>query len=316
MNDESQLHEQLIRYVGGDCTADEARELSSRLERDPAACELLAAILLQASAIRDFAQTHPAPQFIPIAKPAHWLQRRPLAAAAAGVVLGMLCTSVVFGYAISSLGNTITLLHESFESGPMPLVTGRPNKADIWSGDYSEIVGEQLGVKPVSGIKMLRFLRGDYEGRSVPDSFSSDVFRLIDVRSYRQEFADGGAVVQLSAVFNAAPFGDSETYKCGLTIFALDSAMVDGELLNAERVLATQSLARSTSSHLHMDRDSATWQRLGNELRVPPHTDYLLIQIGVSNASPPKGVRRDSFSGHFADEMKLVFAQRPEISLP
>jgi hypothetical protein len=245
-----------------------------------------------------------------------WLQWSPLWATAAGILFGVLCTSVVFGYAISSLGNTITFLHESFESGPAPLVVGRPDKADVWSGDYSEIVGEQQGVKPESGLRMLRFLRADYEGRSVPESFSSDVFQLIDVRPYRREFADSGAVVQLSAVFNAAHFGNSESYKCGLTIFALDAALVDSELLNTERVLATQSLARSTSSHLHMDRDPSTWQRLANELRVPPNTDYLLIQIGISNVTPPNKMRRDSFAGHFADEVQLVLAHRPEIVAP
>jgi len=249
-------------------------------------------------------------------KPRRWLQWRPLAAAAAGIVFGMLCTSVVFGYVMPKVGKAITLLQESFETGPAPMVTGRPDKAGVWSGDYSEVGGGQQGVKPESGKKMLRFLRADFEGRTIPESFSSDVFRLVDMRPYRREFADGGAVVQLSAVFNAAPFGDGESYKCGLTIFALDAALVDGSSLNAEQVLATQSLARSTSSHLHMDRDSATWQRLGNELRVPPNTDYLLIQIGVSNVAPPNGMRRDSFAGHFADEVKLVLAHRPEIAVP
>ena len=38
-----------------------------------------------------------------------------------------------------------------------------------------------------------------------------DIYRLIDVRPYRQEFADGSAVVQLSAGFNAFEFPPSET---------------------------------------------------------------------------------------------------------
>jgi hypothetical protein len=245
-----------------------------------------------------------------------WLQWSPLWATAAGILFGVLCTSVVFGYAMSGVKNAITLLQESFESGTAPLVIGRPEKADVWSGDYSEIVGEKQGVKPKSGKRMLRFLRADYEGRSVAESFSSDLFRLMDVRSFKGEFADGSAVVHLSAVFNSAPFGDNETYKCGLTIFALDAALVDGELLNAERVLATQSLARSTSSHLQLDRDPATWQRLGNEVRVPPNTDYLLIQIGISNVTPSSEMRRDRFAGHFADEVKMILAHRPEIMAP
>ena len=77
----------------------------------------------------------------------------------------------------------------------------------------TEVVGEQQGVKPESGKKMLRFLRTDYEGMPKPKgSKISDIFRLIDMRSYRSEFADGGAVVQLSAGFNSFEFPDGERY--------------------------------------------------------------------------------------------------------
>ena len=313
----------LLQKVRDERDAEARAELNALLRTDSDARKTLAASLVNEQAIishlRDesiVSILNPEPVSVMPPKSTHWLQRRPLTAAAAGIVLGVICTSVVFGYVMPTAGRVLTLLQESFESGPAPLVMGRPDKADVWSGDYSEIGGEQQGVKPESGRKMLRFLRADFEGRTIPASFSSDVFRLIDLRSYRREFADGGAVVQLSAVFNAAPFRDGESYKCGLTIFALDAALVDGGLLNAEHVLATQSLARSTSSHLRMDREPQTWQRLGNELRVPPNTDYLLIQIGVSNVTPPSVMRRDSFAGHFADEVKLVLAHRPEIAAP
>lgn len=160
-----------------------------------------------------------------------WLQWRPLASAAAGTVIGLVCASVAWAYVAPSLGKVITLLQESFESGPAPLVTGVPIEPGRWSGDYSEIVGEQSGVKPESGKKMLRFLRGDYEGRSIPSSHSSDVFRLVDVRPYRREFADSGAVVQLSAVFNAVAFSEDENFGATLTIFALDASLVGNELV-------------------------------------------------------------------------------------
>jgi len=317
-------------YLDGELPDDESTALLACLEKDPQAVVYLAERALLLSDLRRSVKRRNLQQWAVASTVEHmehhgtararsrfrWLQWRPLTSAAAGILFGMLCASVVFGYMMPRMGKAMTLLQESFESGPAPLVTGRPDKAGVWSGDYSEIVSEQQGLQPKSGKTMLRFLRADFEGRTIPESFSSDVFRLFDVRPYGQEFADGGAVVQLSTVFNAAPFGDGESYKCGLTIFALDAALVDGGLLNADHVLATQSLAKSTSSHLHMDRAPATWQRLGNELRVPPNTDYLLIQIGVSNVSPPNGMRRDSFSGHFVDDVKLVFAQRPEIALP
>lgn len=61
-------------------------------------------------------------------------------------------------------------------------------------------------------------------------------------------------------------------------------------------------------------RDNATWQKLSNELRVPPDTQYLMIRLGVSNDTKTPGKRRDSFAGHFADSVELVFADRPEIT--
>lgn len=90
MNDESQLHEQLVRYAGGDSSAEEIRDLSARLERDPAACDALAEILLQSGAIREFAQAVPVLVSGSVARRGFpWLQWRPLAAAAV-VLIGVL----------------------------------------------------------------------------------------------------------------------------------------------------------------------------------------------------------------------------------
>ncbi|MSU28258.1 MAG: hypothetical protein EXS27_10150 [Pedosphaera sp.] len=256
------------------------------------------------------------PAIVQLNPRSRWLQWRPLAAAAAGLVLGLFCASVAWAYVAPSLGKVITLLQESFESGPAPSVTGVPIEPGRWSGDYSEIVSEQEGVKPESGKKMLRFLRGDYEGRSIPSSHSSDVFRLVDVRPYRREFADGGAVVQLTAVFNAVPFSEDENFSATLTLFALDASLVGNEMVKAENVLSTESLAFSRSSKVVMDRDPATWQKVSNELRLPPGTEFLMLRIGMSNDTKSKDKRRDSFAGHFADKVQLVIARRSEIPVP
>jgi hypothetical protein len=195
-------------------------------------------------------------------------------------------------------------------------VTGVPIEPGGWSGDYSEVVGEQQGVSPANGRKMLRFLRGDYEGRPIPQSHSSDVFRLVDLRPYRQEFADGGALVQLTAFFNAAPFPDEETFHCTLTIFALDASLVGHDALRADNVLSGESLAYSRSSKVVLDRDPATWQKVSNELRLPPNTDYLMIRMGMSDDTKPADRRKATFAGHYADKVQLVLAHRREIAVP
>ena len=79
-------------------------------------------------------------------------------------------------------------------------------------------------------------------------------------------------------------------------------------------MISAESLAYSRSSKLPMDRDAATWQKLSNELRIPPETQYLMIRLGCSNDTKTPGKRRDSFAGHFADSVELVFANRPEIA--
>lgn len=59
MTDDAKLCEQITRYVAGDCSPEEVRELSARLERDEAACGLLAEILMQGVAVREFTQANP-----------------------------------------------------------------------------------------------------------------------------------------------------------------------------------------------------------------------------------------------------------------
>ena len=319
MTDETQLIQMLTRYVGGDCTPEEVRQLSARLERDPAACDLLAEILTQGFAVREFAQARSEPVQKLNRIPQSWLDWfawRPVTAAAAGLALGLLSASVVFGFGATSFGGAMTLLRESFETGPAPLVIGVPIEAGQWSGDYSEVVGEQQGVRPGAGMKMLRFARGDFEGRSIPSSHSSDVLRLVDVRPFRSGFSDGGAVVQLTAMFNAVSFPADENFSATLTIFALDAGLVGNEKVKGENVLSTESLAYSRSSKVAMDRDPATWQKVSNELRLPADTDYLMIRMGMSNDTKSKSTRRDSFAGHFADKVQLVIARRAEIPVP
>jgi len=234
---------------------------------------------------------------------------RPLTAAAAGVVFGMFSASVVFAYVAPSLGKVMTLLQESFESGPVPLVIGVPIEVGKWSGDFTEVVGGQQGVKPESGAKMLRFLRADFEGKVKPEgSYISDVYQLIDLRPYRREFGDGGAVVQLSSAFNAFAFPAEEAFGCSVSLQALDAETAMNGSTRVGETLLTDCLAMARNSRLKVDRDPATWQRLNAELRLPPNADFILIRIGLEHSN--KAQRRETFDGHYLDGVRLTLARR------
>lgn len=238
--------------------------------------------------------------------------RRPLAMAAACFVLGVFCASAVFAFFAPQAQRGRVLLHESFESGIAPAVAGMPRDLGGWGGDYSELATGPPELTPATGKQMLRFIRGDFEGRPIPESFSSDVFRLVDVRPYRTELADGTAVVQLTALFNTSANREHDPAYCALTIFALDSQAAHDPNL----VLSRDSLAYSRSSRVWLDGDLTSWQRVSNELRVPPDADFLMIRIGISYDAHHQGSREGRFAGHFADDVDLILARRPEIELP
>lgn len=307
----------LSRAADESATAEEWGELEALLAADPSARRRYVQMMdlhAELRARHAKALSPDAPQNLP--KPrgsVAWFSWRPLTAAAAGLVIGLCCASVVFAYVAPSLGTSdkaVTLLDDGFESGPAPLVTGVPTEPGRWSGDYTDVVGEQQGVTPVSGGKMLRFLRADYEGK--PNAIASrvvDAYRLIDVRPYRQEFANGSMVAQLSAGFNAFEYPRSETYIGTITIHALDGESMTNGSLRAISARDDTSLAVASTGGVQLDRNPESWQRLTSDLRVPANTDFLLIHILI-----PAGQRtreKAGFGGHYVDEVRLTLRRSP-----
>ena len=154
-----------------------------------------------------------------------WLAWRPLTAMTAGVVFGLLGASVLLGFGPGGrwTEKVTSLFVESFESGPAPLMTGVPQELNRWSGDLSEVVGEQQGVKPAHGTKMIRMLRADFEGKSVTKMNTyGDLMKIVDVRPFTRETNGGEVVLSASALFNAATFPEAERYDGVVTLYAVD----------------------------------------------------------------------------------------------
>jgi hypothetical protein len=237
-----------------------------------------------------------------------WLSWHPLTAAAAGIVFGMLCTTVVLGFGARSVEKVVSLLQESFESGPAPQVTGVPSGPDLWSGDYSEIVMEFEDAKPEDGSRMARLLRSDYEGRTVPrPSRQGDLMRVLDVRPYLTDAKSADVVMTLSAQFNAAPFPDTERYDGMVTIYALGA---DAERRGAtEDSVKEDALAFSIGECRNVDRDAGTWQAASTRLLLPPGTESVMVKVSFRRmplgaetlSSLPESL---TFAGHFVDEVR------------
>jgi len=237
---------------------------------------------------------------------ARWFAWRPLTAMTAGVVFGLFGASVLLGFGPGGRRQekVVTLLQESFESGPAPLVTGVPQQLNQWSGDFSELVGEQQGVKPAHGTKMARVLRSDFEGKiSSKRNFQGDLMRVVDVRAFSREINGGEVVMSASALFNASPFPETERYDGVVTLYAL------GELGSTEKTLLEDSLAHSYGLRPSLDRDPGSWEQATSRLQLPAGTEFVILKVSVrrwpkdkeSQSSLPSPV---TFAGHFVDNVR------------
>jgi len=318
-------HDLIQRYISGTITEAETEALEQQLKTDPALRDWYLDALNLDSALEAAAESAQTALSLPVplsqraltpvgATSTRWFTWRPLTAAAAGLVIGLFSASMVFGFGARSVEKVISLLQESFESGPAPLVTGMPEEVNLWSGDYSEIVEKYEGVKPAQGTKMARVLRSDYDGKtSSKPSKQGDLMRVVDVRPFLREANGGEVVMTMSALFNAAPFPEAERYEGAVYLYAL------GQLGSTEESLLEDALAHSHGGCRSLDRDPATWQRATARLLLPPGTERVLLKVSFTPV-PASGKNLSllpdhiTFAGHFVDGVRASINIRQSVS--
>ena len=239
---------------------------------------------------------------------------RPLSGLALGFMLGVVGSSVAWAYAVpqwlSGYHETIPLIREGFETSTAPASAGLPHQANLWSGDFCQVVSGEQSVVPAEGQHMLQMLRADYQGKPAPaGSYCADLFQLVDLRPYRSQVSSGAAILQFSAQFNSHSFPDHEAYAGSIAIHALTQDMVQQSGENRRAVLTQEALAMVRHSLKRLDRDPQTWQQARCELRLPVDTDFLLLHLGVQHI--PRYQQAITFSGHYLDDVQLTLTLRP-----
>lgn len=310
-SDTMDTHELIRRTVDGTASAEDFQTLQTRMLNEAEARRQYARYANLHSALGDGRLTmrHQVVQRIaPSAfKPVSWLQWRPITAAAAGIVFGMFCTSVVFGY-VMPLARSLILLEESFE-GASPLASKVVLEPGVWRGDQAVTVSAEQEVNPVGGQRMLRFLRQDHQGKARgAGSHIADVYRLIDLRGHRRDVAQGDVVAQASASVNATPFSEEEKFGCAITLFALDADSVPESASYIGTALESESNAMARSSRTKLDREPASWQRLTTEMRLPANTDYIVVRLHISQSFDSNGA--PVFTGSYADDVRVTLTRR------
>ena len=241
-----------------------------------------------------------------------WFSWRPLTAAAAGIVLGIFCTSVVFAYASPRFAGAKPVKRQirgdSFEAGVNGTMPGLRTVRGVWSGDEARVVTAEQGVTPKIGEKMLRFVSATYPGENTKFSVWGDVYRLVDLRG---QVRDGNSVLRLSASFAAAAKSDNEKYECSLEMSVIEKEMTDLPQPHSLISVSANSMAVVTR-RFPMTRDSR-WQDVSAEVPVSPRARYVLLHLAVLRVEPPASAEPVRFSGHYLDAVKLELISEPPL---
>jgi hypothetical protein len=227
--------------------------------------------------------------------------RNPLAAAAAGFVLCLFCTSSVRAY----MGQWVSKVR------PLPVVNGGfegsseigisvPKAVGVWSGDFSCVTGAENGVTPYQGGKMLRFVRADNE---VSDPGAThhigEVLQIIDLRPFQADLARGKAQIEISARF-AAGTQDSGYY------FSLRAISFRGPINWAAEAWRDRAEYGRTAAERRVETSKSAsgpvWQKVQLHLPVLPDTDFLILQGAATRLPKPKGGVVE-FPAHYMDDV-------------
>lgn len=328
-------HERMRDYLDGNISSADLDELNYLLESDRGARARFRALATMEEGLRDLAEVPAMSRTNPVGstnrqgsfiEPTLSDQKagkvisaffsRPVFAAAAGLMIGVFCTSAIWAASESGRQKILTLVHESFESGAAPEVTGIPLTPEIWSGDFTEVVTKQDGVSPQHGDHMLRFLRADHEGKENPVGYVGDLYRVIDLHGYELILANDDAVASVESAFGSLPFDEPGRFVCGVAIYALSTLPSGADewkrLLETHNNLNEESLA-TAHRWVSLSHTGTQWQTARAELRLPTESRFLVIAIHVSdrsaiqpNGEPPAV----EFSGQFLDDVRVVLCRR------
>ncbi len=243
----------------------------------------------------------------PLRTRSRWLSWRPLAAAAAGIVFGMFCTSVVFGYVGPRVVEKVkAVFSEGFESGLTKTAPGVPRVAGQWSGDEAEVVASTPEVKAHGGAKMLRFLSATYPGENSPRSQWGDVYRIVDVRGLA---GAGSTVARASASFARGAATGEERFACRVEAYALDQDLSTLPPLLSHTWLQQNNSA--TGSRRAVLTSTGRWQEVSVELPITRETRFVVLHLAMVQEEPTLKSGVVQFPSQFMDDVKVELITRP-----
>ena len=278
-------------HLLGTISKQEAIELEAALQSSREAREDYRQRCNLDSALRQEAAGQTTPTRVTASKPVRWLTWRPLTAAAAGIVFGMLCTSVVFGfvgYRGAVKKTPLAVVQPSFEDAAMPLAKGFSDASVHWGGDEAHVVAAENGLSAKDGKLMLRL-------EASPMRMPRFVYQVLDLTSVPSSASAETREIEISASFAAADAGSS--MRCMMRAFAVSESR---EALDTTWLEHRDEAVASATRGMDVMGSGERWQTLGLKIQVPRAARSLVLFFGVR--TPDKSMPK---AAHYIDDVQV-----------
>ena len=298
-------NELIHRYITGQTSDEETRHLEASLKADDELAdlylrhiELEVALETQASSAQITRELLSASAEPVNRRSTNWYAWRPLTAAAAGIVFGMLCTSVVFGFVNQRAAvNKVSLL--DFDAGledvTQTLKDGLPDHVRQWGMDEASIVAAEENVRPLQGERMLRL--EPIPPQKPVKNHTSRAYQMLDLRSQPVAMMNGEAEAEVTASFCATNSDVSSRYL--IRAIALDEAP-ETATKNFWSKVESDGVV-SESQRFDTPPGKLGWHTFSMKLRLPPGSKTLVLIFG---AVPPEDTSRPALV-HYLDDVQV-----------
>jgi hypothetical protein len=291
-------HDLIQRYIAGTLSDDEALALQNALKSDDDLRALYLDYMNLDVALGSHAESRVAVNEI-LASPmdrepsrtTRWFSWRPLTAAVAGIVFGMFCTSVVFGFVVQrgvEKKTPLAVVQPSFEDAQMPLAKGFPDASAHWGGDAAKVVEPENGVQPEDGKFMLRL-------EASPKGSPRAVYQVLDLASLVSSAGGEIREIEISASFAAADAESAMRYM--IRVFAVSEARGN---LDATWFDHRDEAIASATRGLDVTPGNKGWQTLSLKIQVPRTARSLVLLFGVR--TPDKTLPK---AAHYLDDVQV-----------
>ena len=294
---EQHLEELIVAWEENRLTGEELAEFKRHLAADPQARRRLVETGVLGSVAKARARAWEKleavePLGVAGENRARCFQWRPLTAAAAGLVFGMFCTSMVWAYAVHE--RRLSLLRESFEDARFNWQGGFPKRMGQWGGDEAKVVSSEAGVTPKDGARMLKL-----------EPTKTDLFNrthcIVDLQKQSQALGATTRQIELRASFHPSVLGKKDRYLLRVAAFADGPEKLDERWMKeAWPEIDEHSLAYAARG-VSVPAGTDGWQTITLMIDVPPGSRMLVISMWAATMDGKPANR----AAHYLDDVRL-----------